>query len=233
MPLLFCDEAARADLAPKGTLRCAINVGNPALVQRDGTGQLSGESVYLARSLARAARLPFELCSYESGGSMFRALGDDGWDIGFLAIDPARAFRLHFSRPYLTIDSRYAVPADSTLAELAQVDRPGVRIGSSRGAAYDLHLQRTLRYASRIEYDSPASSLDALLQGEVDATAGILETVASFVARHRGVRMLAGTILRIGQSIAVPRERSAGAAFVEDFLDAMLISNGERLEAFR
>ena len=42
------------DLAPSGTLRAAINFGNPVLVQKDSvTGEPRGVSVDLARELSR------------------------------------------------------------------------------------------------------------------------------------------------------------------------------------
>ena len=48
--------AAVSDLAPSGTLRAAINYGNPILAARDSTtGELRGVSVDLARELAAGA----------------------------------------------------------------------------------------------------------------------------------------------------------------------------------
>jgi hypothetical protein len=56
------DAVARAELAPSGTLRAAINVGNPVLASRDSaTGEPRGVSVDLARELAKRLNVPFEL----------------------------------------------------------------------------------------------------------------------------------------------------------------------------
>jgi polar amino acid transport system substrate-binding protein len=45
-------DAPRADLAPSGKLRAAINLGNPVLASRDAAGQPKGVSVDLARGSA-------------------------------------------------------------------------------------------------------------------------------------------------------------------------------------
>lgn len=55
--LLLASTAVAAEpdtarvLAPSGTLRAAINFGNPVLAQRDATGEPRGVSVELAREL--------------------------------------------------------------------------------------------------------------------------------------------------------------------------------------
>ncbi len=45
--------AAREALAPQGTMRAAINFGNPILANKDANGQPVGVSVDLARELAQ------------------------------------------------------------------------------------------------------------------------------------------------------------------------------------
>ena len=50
-------EVVRA-LAPTGTLRAALNLGNPVLVQRGPDGTPSGTTVDLARELARRLGVP-------------------------------------------------------------------------------------------------------------------------------------------------------------------------------
>ena len=51
-----------AILAPSGTLRAAINFGNPILATKDPvTGEARGVSVDLARELARRLNVPVKL----------------------------------------------------------------------------------------------------------------------------------------------------------------------------
>src|SRR5687767_12413063 len=84
--------AAVSDLAPTGKLRAAINVGNPILAARGPAGgEPSGVSVDLARELARRLGVPVQLEAFESAGKVVEAGKAGGWDIAFVALDPARA----------------------------------------------------------------------------------------------------------------------------------------------
>ena len=64
-------------------------------------------------------------------------------DVAFFAIEPKRAAEVTFSPPYVVIDGAYMVPKDSPLKTPADVDRPGIRVGTGLGSAYDLFLTRT------------------------------------------------------------------------------------------
>src|SRR5580704_16716794 len=61
-------EATR-DLAPDGTLRAAINYGNPVLAQRPAAGEEPhGVSVELARELGRQLGVPVKFVFYNDAG---------------------------------------------------------------------------------------------------------------------------------------------------------------------
>ena len=119
-------QAAIADLAPDGTIKAAINVGNSVLAQRrQVTGALGGVSVDLATELGRRLNVPLELVPFESAGSVAGAARTGAWTIAFLAIDPARAVEIDYTTPYVVIEATYVVPASSQLRTIADVDRPG------------------------------------------------------------------------------------------------------------
>ena len=79
------------ELAPTGTLRAAINIGNPVLVQTDAAGTPSGVTIDLARELAKRVGVPLETVVIDGAGKSFEAVKAAGCDIGFLAIEPARS----------------------------------------------------------------------------------------------------------------------------------------------
>ena len=84
-------------IAPGGTLRAAINLGNIVLAQRGAAGELQGTSVQLAQEAARRLGLPLELVPFDAAGQVVEALQQDAWDLAFMgpAATPEQAFA-HF-----------------------------------------------------------------------------------------------------------------------------------------
>ncbi|TDO45859.1 extracellular solute-binding protein (family 3) [Kribbella sp. VKM Ac-2527] len=121
-------DAIAKDLAPEGVLRVSINLGNPVLAQ--GTPDApAGVTVDIAREVAARLDLPVEFLCFDAARKSFEAMTSGQADICFLAIEPAREAQVAFTAPYVVIEGVYAVPTDSELATVADVDREGVRIG--------------------------------------------------------------------------------------------------------
>jgi polar amino acid transport system substrate-binding protein len=216
-------------LAPRGTLRAAINLGNPVLAQRDAaSGALRGVSVDLARELARRLRVPLELVPYDGAGRVVDALGADAWDVAFLAIDPKRAAGIAFTRPYAFIEGTYLVPAGSPLRNVEDVDREGVRVAVGRGSAYDLFLTRALRRAALVRAETSAGALDLFLADHLEVAAGVRQPLVAFARAHAGLRVMDGRFMAIEQAMGTPRGREAGArgldAFVADAIASGLVA---------
>lgn len=92
--------AARADLAPGGTLRAAINFDNLVLAQNAlVTGEPRGVPVVLANELARLLDVPVAFRTFEAAGKTFAALKDGDVDVAFLASEPERAAEVAFTAP--------------------------------------------------------------------------------------------------------------------------------------
>ena len=143
-------EIAR-ELAPMGKLRATINLGNPVLAQKDPiTGEPRGVSVELARELGRRLKVEVELVTFDTAGKAFAALQSKACDVGFLAIDPARAADLTFTASYVTIEGTYLVRSTSPLRSIEAFDREGIQIAAGKNTAYDLHLSRTLKHATLV-----------------------------------------------------------------------------------
>lgn len=211
--------AALAALAPTGVLRVAINVANRAVVAVAADGGLTGRSIDLAHLLGVRLGRPVAFVRYASAGVLMDSLDADAWDVTFLAVDPARAAHLHFSPSYCVIRAAIVVATAAPWARIAEIDAPGVRIASSRGAAYDLHLQRTLHHAERVCCDTPDHALAALRDGKVDAAAGVRPALEAFVSTHVGYRVLAENLLHIDHAMAIRHGHPAGAAFLDQFVE--------------
>ena len=142
-------DAVLKDLAPRGKLYAAINLGNSVLAHTDpATSEPKGITPDLARELGRRLGVPVELVTYPAAGKVFDAVRTGEWDIAFVAIEPVRAAEMEFSAPYVIIEGTYMVAKDSPLKAINDVDRPGVRIAVGLKSAYDLFLTRTIKNAT-------------------------------------------------------------------------------------
>lgn len=211
------DPAILHDLAPTGTLRAAINLGNPVLAQSGADGP-AGVSVDLARALARRLGVPVALVTFPGAGAVSAAAGSDIWDICFLAIDPKRAEGIAFTAPYVLIAGSYLVPTASPIHSLAAVDRPGVRVSVGRGSAYDLFLGRTLTHATLVRAPTSAAAVTAFAQDGLEVAAGVAQPLAAYAADHPEVRLLPGHLMAIPQAMGLPTGRPAGAAYLAAFI---------------
>lgn len=206
-------------LARKGRLRAAINLGNPVLAQRTAEGELAGVSVALAGALAKREGLALELVPYDGAGKVVDAAVTDSWDVAFLAIDPKRATLIAFTRPYVTIDGVFIVAKDSPWRDIADLDRPGVRISVGRGAAYDLHLTRALKHAELVRVPTSAEALPYFVANGLEAGAGIRQSASAFIAAYPGVRLIEEPFMQIRQAMAVPVAKIQLVARLQSFLD--------------
>ena len=207
-------------IAPGGTLRAAINLGNPVLAGRDATGAPSGITVDIARELARRLSLPLKLVPFEQAGRVTDAADKDLWDVAFLAIDPKRAEQIAYTAPYVLIEGAYAVPANSPIQSVADVDREGVRIAVIEKSAYDLYLSRTLKHATPASAATAAEAFAKFLAERLEVVAGVRQPLVRWVAAHPDMRLIPGRFMAIEQAMGVPRAHAAAIgdlkAFVED-----------------
>ncbi|MGU3285081.1 ABC transporter substrate-binding protein [Methylobacterium mesophilicum] len=209
--------AALHDLAPTGTLRAAINLGNPVLA-RSGADGPAGVSVDLARALAQRLGVPVTFVTFPGAGAVSASARSGTWDICFLAIDPQRAEGIAFTAPYVLIAGSYLVPAASPIRTLEAVDRDGVRVSVGRGSAYDLFLTRALRHATLVRVPTSAEAVTAFARDGLDVAAGVHQPLAAYAAAHKEVRLLPGHFMDIPQAMGLPVGRDAGAAFLAGFL---------------
>jgi polar amino acid transport system substrate-binding protein len=191
------------DLAPTGVLRASINLGNPVLAQ--GTpSEPAGITVDLAREIAARLGVEVEFLCFDAARKSFEAMTSGAADLCFLAIDPAREAEVAFTAPYVVIEGVYAVPKDSPLTTVAEVDSPGVRVGVKQGSAYDLYLTRTLQHATVVR---GAEGTDVFRAESLEAAAGIRQPIAAFVAAHDDVRLIDERFMQIQQAVGTTKGR--------------------------
>ncbi|HEY3501395.1 MAG TPA: transporter substrate-binding domain-containing protein [Actinocatenispora sp.] len=220
------------DLAPTGVLRASINLGNPVLAQGTAVAP-AGITVDIAREIAARLDLPVEFRCFDAARASYEAMASGQADLCFLAIEPAREAEVAFTAPYVVIEGVYAVPVDSPLAAVDEVDAAGVRIGVKRGSAYDLYLTRTLRHASVVR---GADGVDAFRADGLDVAAGIRQPLTAYVAEHPDLRLLDGRFMQIRQAVGTTRTRRAEtvaylAGLVEDLKATGFVTDALRRSA--
>ena len=212
--------AARAELAPTGKLRAAINLGNGVVATRDPTtGQARGIAVNVARELGRRLGVPVEYVIFDQARNAADAMQAGAVDVVFIAIEPARSAVIDFTAPYAEIAGVYAVPPNSKIRSNDEVDRPGVRITVVARSNYDLFLTRTLKNAQLLRTETTKGSEDEFVAGKVDIYAGVKQRAEDAVARVPGAHLLPGQFMSIRQAIGMSKGRAAGLAYLKDFVE--------------
>jgi polar amino acid transport system substrate-binding protein len=213
-------DSLRAQFAPTGTLRAAVNYGNIVIAQKDPAGgDPRGVGPELAREIARRLGVPIQYVAYDTAGKVADAVKQGAWDIAFLAVDPERANEIAFSAPYVQIEGTYMVRADSPLGAIADFDREGIRISVGLKTAYDLYLTRNIRHARLIRSATSQAAIDEFAAGKADAVAGVKNTLVAAAAGKPGLRVVDGNFMVIGQASGVPRAREASARYLREFIE--------------
>ena len=214
----------RQQLAPTGTLRLGVNLGNPVVAQK-GLGSVpAGVAPELGRELARRLGVPVTYVTYDNAGKMADAVTQGAWDVAFLSVDPSRAAVIDFSAPYVQTEGTYLVARESPFATAADLDKPGVRIAVGEKTAYDLFLSRNLRHAELVRAPTSEAAVKLFRERKLDAAAGVKTPLAAIASRDATVRVVPGSFMVMGQAVGVPKGRPQGAAYLRDFVEDMKAS---------
>ncbi|QWD67939.1 transporter substrate-binding domain-containing protein [Polynucleobacter sp. VK25] len=223
-------EAVRAQLAPHGVLSAAVYLGNFLLVTgRSSSGEPTGIAPDICRAIAKRLDVSLELTGYETQDQVVDAAASGKCGIVLVGSDPARAQKITFTPAYAELEATYLVSADSPIQDITQVDQPGVRIASFFKGAYDLWLQRNLKYATLVHADSIQASNELFISERLDALAGLKMGLVAFAKKHPGLRILDGQFTGIQQGIATEKSNLEAITFlnacVEEFIRSGLVTD--------
>lgn len=212
---ITADTEAVSQLAPRGVLRAGVNVSNPLLVTgRTGSGDPTGVSPDVARTIAERIGVPVEFVTFPSPGAVADAAAEDRWDIALIANEPKRAETVTFSRAYAEIEATFLIRNDSDVRLQEELDKPGVRIAVSARSAYDLYLARTLRHAVLVRGEGLAGALDLFVSERLEALAGLRPALLEDARSISGVHVVDGSFTTVRQAIGVLPTHRAAAAFL-------------------
>ena len=213
-------SAARAQIAPTGTLRAGVNFGNPVVASKDPvTGELRGVPVDLVREAGRRLGVPVEIIGFDIAAKIFDALLAGTIDVGTLAYDSGRDDILSFTGGYVRVEATYLVPPGSPIKTVADVDREGVRVGVSANSAYQLYLGRTFEHAQLVGGQGVPGTAQMLYAGKVDVMAAQKHQLETAAQKMPGSRVLDGYFLVIEQTLAIPKGRDAAIQYLRDIVE--------------
>jgi polar amino acid transport system substrate-binding protein len=209
-----------AQLAPTGVLRAGINLGNFLLVTgRSAAGDPEGVAPDMAHEIADRLGVPVKYVPYKTPGELADAAGTGAWDIGLIGAEPQRAETIAFTPAYVEIEATYLVPAGSPITNVAEVDRPGVRIAVTGRSAYGLWLDRNIKRAQLVRSDTLDSAYEQFVRERLDALAGLRPRLLSDVEKLPGARILDGQFSAVQQAVGTARRNAAGAAFLREVVE--------------
>ena len=210
----------KTEFAPTGTLRAAINLGNPILANKAASGQPVGVSIDLATELAKRLGLPLSLMVFDAAGKSVDAVTQQVADFGFFAIDPVRGQGISFTAPYVLIEGSYLVSTDSPLTRNEEVDAKGIRIAVGKGSAYDLYLTREIKHAQIQRAPTSPTTVDYFVSEKLEVAAGVKQQLEMDAQRLPNLRLLPGRFMVIEQAMGLPKTRSPEAqAFLRNFVE--------------
>lgn len=213
-------------IAPTGTLRASINLGNPILANKDPiSGKPFGVSVDLAHAYVKKLGLDLELVVFDSAGKSVEAVTQEKADMGFFAIDPLRGEGITFTAAYVLIEGAYLVKENSSIQKNGEVDAQGVRVVVGKGSAYDLFLSREIKSAEIVRAPTSPTVVDVFLKGAYEVAAGVRQQLESDASKNQGLRILPGRFMVIQQAMGLPKSRGEVAArHLAEFVEEMKAS---------
>ncbi|HSV21562.1 MAG TPA: transporter substrate-binding domain-containing protein [Xanthobacteraceae bacterium] len=219
---IFAADALH-DVVPTGALRVAIAVGPAASTfwaTRDpASGQARGVTVELAKAAAAKLRVPLKLVEYQNSGEIAAAAAKDVWDLSFMPADAEREKFVDQGPPYVVYESTYLVRAGSDIKTLADVDRPGIRVGAIEGTATSRTVARSLKRASLATFPKPEAAAELLGKGALDALAMGTEALVDLAKGLPGTRVLEEPVQSTGVVVTVPKNRPATRDWAVRFVE--------------
>ena len=157
----------------RGALRCAYAFAPPYMMQDLKTGVYRGVYLDLCAEFASVLGVKAEFVNTD-WGNIVAGLQSGAWDLApALNRTPQRALSVNFSVgagydglnfTYLTANPKLA----GIGADPADIDKPGIRIGTVSGSSHDKALTERFKQAEIVRYPEAGAVQMALMSGQID-----------------------------------------------------------------
>jgi polar amino acid transport system substrate-binding protein len=213
------DAGGIAALAPGGTLRAGVYVGSPtSYIPGEAGAAPRGVSYDLAQRLAKEVGVEFKPRVFPSNEKLLEAAKAGEIDVVFTNATAVRAQFLDFTPTVMEIEKSYLVAAASPIRDAAALDRPGTRIGVSRGSTTSTELAHVLKAAEFVPMESLAAGRTALGDGRLDAYASNKAILFQMSDGLPGSRVLDGRWGLEAFAFGVPKGRAAAMPVLREFV---------------
>lgn len=157
---------------PRTGRQTPVALGPPQYTKDPVSGELRGAGpgpvlLDIARALAARIGVEVQLIGYQTPDEVMEWLSADACDVAFMGLE--RAGKVDLSSPILELDYTCLVPAGSSIRQMADVDRPGVRIAAVRNHLSTLALSRLLKHAELVTAETPDATFNLLRTRNFDA----------------------------------------------------------------
>lgn len=218
-PTSTVSPQAVAELAPTGTLRFAVLLYNSNLAAKDpATGELRGVSLDLGRELAARLGVPFVAVEITAIGDAPAARRAGAWDVSPFGVAEPGVEEVDLTPPFLETDNTYLVRPGSQIRTAADADQPGFRIAVLRPSSSFQFLSRSLKNAELIPAATPEAAFDLVKTGQADAWAAARERLLKDAPHLPGARVLEDHFDVLQITLALPKGRVAGIAYLKEFV---------------
>lgn len=211
-----------ADLVQSGKIRLGLFL--PGYSRNPTSGELRGVgtgavAVEIARALAARLGVEVVLIGNPTPPQVVECLKSGACDVAYMGVDPTRAAEVDFSLPFMQQDFTYLVPAGSSIRNVADADRSGIRIAVVRNHAATLALNRIMKNAETIAFDIPNAAFEAVQTGHADTWASARYGLLESATRLPGSRVLDDRYGANLTAMVVPKGHTGRLAYISEFVE--------------
>jgi polar amino acid transport system substrate-binding protein len=218
-------QSARETLAPTGKLRVGVYFGSPTSMVHDArTNEIHGLTFDLGKELARRLNVPFAEVNYQRISDVLEGMKAQDVDFTISNSTPARAAIVAFSQTLLTIELGYLVIASSPIKGIADIERPGLRIGVTQGSTSQGTIPKLLPNAVVVPTENYKRGIEMLERGEIDTYATNKPTLFEMSDQMPGSRVLDGRWGEEHLAVAIPKGREAALDYIRHFVEEVQTS---------
>ena len=210
----------RDQLAPTGKLRVGVYQGSPlSMVRNSSSGEMRGVTHDSGRELARCLGVPFETVVFPRLADVVQAVREGAVDVTLTNATAERAKVADFTPPLVLVEQGYLVMEGSTVSQISDIERAGVRVGVLEGSTSKGLLAGQLKIAEVIAAPALKSALEMLAQRTIDAFATNKAILFELSDGLPGSRVLDGGYGVEKIAMAIPKGRERGLPYLCTFVE--------------